>query len=71
MALSKKQAKVIANLINDCSVWNNTVTSMLARTDSPEYSSKLVRQGMAYHDESAQKLNDILGTQAVTLYNCI
>jgi predicted transcriptional regulator len=66
MAISKKQAKQIANLINSCTCWTIAVKDELQKT---EPDNKKVREFMGYHDQYAKELNDILGTIAVFQYN--
>ena len=70
MAISKKQAKQIASLINSCTVWSTSVNAVLDTNGTPEYDGRKVRRFMGYHDRDAQALNDLLGVQAVCLYQC-
>ena len=65
MALSKKQAKEIANLINGVSAWNTAVNSEMAKS---EYDYAKTRRFMEYHDTYAQQLNRLLGLVAVSTY---
>jgi hypothetical protein len=64
MAISKKQAKHIASLINACTCWHIAVKDDLAKED---YTA--ARQAMEWHDRDAKELNGILGVEAVVLYN--
>jgi hypothetical protein len=64
--LSKKQAQVMAELINGCTCWHMAVRDELSKVKSD---SKKVRQYMGYHDRDAAELNAILGVKAVVLYN--
>lgn len=65
MALSKKQAKEIANLVNGVSAWHSAVKDACASTEC-DYSR--IRRFMDYHDNYAQQLNRLLGLVAVTTY---
>ena len=66
MAISKKQAKQIAELINSCVCWTTAVRDELAK---PDFDNKKVRQYMGYHDRDGAELNAILGTVAIQCYN--
>ena len=65
MAITKKQAKQIASLINSCTVWTIAVKDELR---NKEFDNKKVREFMGYHDRDAKALNDLLGVRAVVLY---
>lgn len=64
--LSKKQAKLMAELINSCTCWSTAVKDTLS---SPDYDNKKVRQYMGYHDRDGAALNEMLGLTAIHLYN--
>jgi hypothetical protein len=66
MAISKKQANHIAELINSCTVWSTAVKDELR---NEEFDNKKVRQFMGWHDRDAAELNAILGVKAIVLYN--
>ena len=68
MKLSKKQAKELSSLITGATVWYGAVKEELAKPDS-EYNGKKVRQAMAYHDNYARQLNELLGVTALHTYN--
>lgn len=63
MALSKKQAKQIADLINECICWTICVNADLKAGDNEE-----CQKSMKRHDVAGKKLNAILGQQAINLY---
>lgn len=65
MAISKKQAKELANLINGVSIWSTAVT---AECDKTDYDYEKTRRFMDYHDNYAQQLNRMLGLVAVSTY---
>ena len=65
MAISKKQAKQIAELINSCMCWTTAVRDELAKKD---FDSQRARRLMGYHDRDGATLNTILGQEAVVLY---
>jgi len=64
MAISKKQAKQIASLINSCTCWMSAVKDDIAKEDY-----KAARQAMQWHDRDGKELNAILGVEAIVLYN--
>ena len=65
MAITKKQAKQIAKLVNGCTCWATAVKAELTKTD---FDNKMVREMMGYHDQYGKELNDLLGVQAIILY---
>jgi len=67
MAISKKQARAIASLINTTNVWHIAVRDEVAKQDTMDTSK--VRFFMERHDEAAHELNAILGVVAVTTYD--
>ena len=64
MRITKKQVELLANLINECTVYTMLVKDALAEEG---YNPK-IREYMQSHDEAAVKLNTMLGTTAVGLY---
>lgn len=68
MKLSKKQAKLIASLVNGATCWYGEVKEQVSKPDS-EYDSKKVRQAMAFHDSYARQLNELLGVTALHTYD--
>lgn len=66
MALSKKQAKEIANLVNGVAAWSSAVKDEIASAD---HDYRKTRRFMDYHDTYAQQLNRLLGLVAVATYN--
>lgn len=65
MAISKKQAKQIANLINSCTCWAIAFKDEIA---SPNFDPARAKRLRGYHDQYAQELNDLLGVEAVIKY---
>lgn len=68
MALTKKMAKKIADLINECTVARMMVDSPV-KSIRPADHSEYVRRWMANHDQASQVLNGILGQEAVVPYH--
>lgn len=66
MAISKKQAKIIAELINTCTVWHMFVRDETAKPDSDW---RKTDRYMESHDKAGRELNAILGVEAIVLYN--
>jgi hypothetical protein len=64
--LSKKQAILMAELINSCTCWTIAVKDELTKTD---FDNKKVREYMGYHDRDGAALNEMLGVTAIYLYN--
>lgn len=62
MAISKKQARQIAYLVNSITVWNTAAKEAVMQ-------GKPSRQYMNWHDQYAEELNNLLGLPAVSLYN--
>lgn len=67
MAISKKQANKIAELINATTVWYTMVRDEI--NTNPKYDLETINRWMRTHDEAANELNTILGVTAVQPYN--
>lgn len=65
MRISRKQANQIAALINTCTVWGMMVRDEVAGDND----WRKVDHFMDRHDEAGKELNELLGVEAVVLYN--
>ena len=63
MAITKKEGKEIAKLMNDVVVWNNAVIDGIGKKSSND-----IRMFMSWHNSSGRKINQMLKTTAVHLY---
>lgn len=67
MALTKKMAKQISDLINECTVARMMVDSPVKSISVADRHS-YVRRWMQNHDQAAEVLNGLLGQEAVVPY---
>ena len=65
MALSKKQAKQIAELVNSCTAWSIAFKDEIV---NPDFDPNRAKRYRDYHDKYAAELNNLLGLTAVHLY---
>jgi hypothetical protein len=63
--LSKKQATLMAGLINSCTAWSIAIRDELQKS---KFDNAKVREFMAYHDRDGAELNAIIGVKAIILY---
>ena len=63
MAITKKEGKELARLMNDVVVWNSAVIEGIGKKSSDD-----IRRFMSWHNTSGRKINEMLKTTAVHLY---
>jgi hypothetical protein len=63
MAITKKEGKELARLMNDVVVWGTAVCEGIGKKSSDD-----IRQFMSWHNTSGRKINEMLKTTAVHLY---
>ena len=63
MAITKREGKELARLMNDVVVWNSAVIEGIGKKPSDD-----IRMFMSWHNTAGRKINEMLKTTAVHLY---